>query len=200
LATAAAMPLNEESRTMNELVSVLQAADAAARWHVHQRRKGAAQEPYVNHLLEVGSLVAEATGGSDPDVVIAALLHDAIEDQGVTAETIASEFGRHVADIVMEVTDNKSLLKAERKRLQIENAPKKSREAKLIKLADKTSNVRAVANSPAPDWSVERRLEYVEWAKTVVAGLRGTSPWLEHQFDEAADQAMRSLDPAVAKV
>lgn len=185
---------------MNELVSVLQAADAAARWHVHQRRKGAAQEPYVNHLLEVGSLVAEATGGSDPDVVIAALLHDAIEDQGVTAETIASEFGRHVADIVMEVTDNKSLLKAERKRLQIENAPKKSREAKLIKLADKTSNVRAVANSPAPDWSVERRLEYVEWAKTVVAGLRGTSPWLEHQFDEAADQAMRSLDPAVAKV
>jgi (p)ppGpp synthase/HD superfamily hydrolase len=178
---------------MKEWVSVLRAADTAARWHVNQRRKGAAQEPYINHLLEVAKLVAEATGGTEPNVVIAALLHDAIEDQNKSAEAIASEFGQHVADIVVEVTDNKSLPKAERKRLQVKNAPKKSREAKLIKLADKISNVRAVANSPAPDWSVDRRREYIEWAKQVVAGLRGTSPWLEQQFDEAADQGLRSL-------
>jgi (p)ppGpp synthase/HD superfamily hydrolase len=182
---------------MNELVSVMRAADAAARWHVHQRRKGSAQEPYVNHLLEVASLVTQATGGTDPNIVIAALLHDAIEDQGVTAEVIADQFGKHVADIVMEVTDDKSLPKAERKRKQVESAPKKSREAKLIKLADKTSNLRAVANSPAPDWSVERRLEYVEWGKSVVAGLRGASPWLELQFDEAADLAIQSLGSPV---
>lgn len=180
---------------MKELVSVLRAADAAARWHVNQRRKGSAQEPYINHLLEVASLVTQATGGTDPDVVIAALLHDAVEDQGVTAEAIASEFGQQVADIVMEVTDDKSLPKAERKRKQVESAPKKSREAKLIKLADKTSNLRAVANSPAPDWSAERRLEYIEWAKGVVAGLRGVSPWLEDQFDDAAELAVRSLNP-----
>jgi (p)ppGpp synthase/HD superfamily hydrolase len=178
---------------MQELISIMRAADIAARWHVHQRRKGSAQEPYINHLIEVASLVTQATDGADPNVIIAALLHDAIEDQGVTAETIASEFGKQVADIVMEVSDDKSLPKAERKRKQVENASKKSREAKLIKLADKTSNVKAVANSP-PDWSVERRLEYVEWAKSVVVGLRGTSPWLEQQFDEAADQAMRSLN------
>jgi (p)ppGpp synthase/HD superfamily hydrolase len=183
---------------MKEWVSVLQAAGAAARWHVHQRRKGAAQEPYINHILEVASLVTQATGGSDPDVVMAALLHDAIEDQGVTAEMIASEFGRQGAEIVREVTDDKALPKAERKRKQVENASKKSREAKLIKLADKTSNVRAVANSPASDWSVERRLEYIGWAKSVVAGIRGTSPWLEKQFDEAADQAVRALNPALA--
>ncbi len=122
---------------MKERVSVLRAAYAAAQWHVHQRRKGAAQEPYINHLLEVASLVTEATAGTEPDVVIAALLHDAIEDQGVTAETIASEFGRHVANIVMELTDDKSLPKVERKRLQVENASQKSRQAKLIKLADK---------------------------------------------------------------
>jgi (p)ppGpp synthase/HD superfamily hydrolase len=189
-----------EGDSMNELVSVMRAADAAARWHVNQRRKGLAQEPYINHILEVASLVTQATGGTDPDVVIAALLHDAIEDVGATSDTIASQFGQHVADIVMEVTDNKKLLKADRKRLQVENAPKKSREAKLVKLADKTSNLRAVANSPAPDWSVERRSEYVAWAKAVVAGLRGTSPWLEQQFDEAADQAMRSLDPLVSGV
>jgi (p)ppGpp synthase/HD superfamily hydrolase len=178
---------------MNEWISVLRAADTAARWHVHQRRKGAAQEPYINHLLEVANLVTDATGGTEPNVVIAALLHDAIEDAGVARETIASEFGQQVADIVMEVSDDKSLPKAERKRLQVKNASKKSREAKLIKLADKISNVRAVTNSPASDWSVDRRREYIEWAQQVVAGLLGTSPWLEKQFDNAADQAIRSL-------
>jgi (p)ppGpp synthase/HD superfamily hydrolase len=115
-----------------------------------------------NHLLEVASLVTEATNGTDTIVTIAALLHDTIEDQGVTAETIANEFVRDVANIVLEATDDKSLPKAERKRKQVENAPGKSREAKLIKLADKTSNVRAVASSPAPDWSIERRREYIE--------------------------------------
>ena len=182
---------------MKDLVSVMRAADLAAKWHTPQRRKGAAQEPYINHLLEVANLVAQATGGSETDAVIAALLHDAIEDQNISADTIASEFGKKVADMVIEVSDDKSLPKAERKRKQVENAPGKSREAKLIKLADKTSNVRAVTNSPAPDWSVERRREYVEWAKNVVAGVRGTSPWLEEQFDEAAEQAVRSVDAFV---
>jgi (p)ppGpp synthase/HD superfamily hydrolase len=182
---------------MNNLVTVTRAADCAAKWHVHQRRKGSASEPYVNHLLEVASLVTQATDGTDPDATIAALLHDAIEDQGITAETIASEFGQHVAEIVMEVTDDKSLPKDERKRLQIENAPKKGREARLIKLADKTSNIRAVTNSPAVGWPVKRRLEYIAWAKEVVAGVRGTSSWLEQQFDEAVAAGERSLDPTV---
>jgi (p)ppGpp synthase/HD superfamily hydrolase len=185
---------------MKEWIAVLRAANMAAQWHVHQRRKGIAQEPYINHLLEVASLVAEATNGSDPTVVIAALLHDAIEDQGVTSEVLASEFGKPIADIVMEVTDDKTLPKADRKRRQVENAGKKSYKAKLIKLADKTSNLRTIASSPAADWSVERRLEYIGWAKSVVAGLRGTSPWLERQFDAAAERAIRSLDPAVAGV
>jgi (p)ppGpp synthase/HD superfamily hydrolase len=145
-------------------------------------------------LLEVASLVAEATDGSDPSIMVAALLHDAVEDQGATRETIANDFGQRVADIVMEVTDDKSLPKSERKRKQIESAPNKSREAKLIKLADKTSNLRAVAQSPASDWSLERRREYIDWAKSVVAELRGTSPWLEQQFDDAAERAMRSLN------
>jgi (p)ppGpp synthase/HD superfamily hydrolase len=118
----------------------------------------------------------------------------------VPAALIAREFGQKVADIVMEVTDDKALPKDERKRKQIESAPKKSREAKLIKLADKTSNLRAVTLSPAPDWSVKRRLEYIEWSRSVVAGLRGTSPWLEQQFDEAARQAEQSMHPPMAHV
>lgn len=120
-------------------------------------------------------------------------MHDAIEDQNVNAATIASEFGQSVADIVLEVTDDKSLPKAERKRLQVEHAAHKSREAKLVKLADKVSNVRAIADSPAPDWTPERRLEYVRWARDVVAGLRGASSLLEQQFDDAVRRAEASI-------
>src|ERR1700692_737303 len=116
---------------MKEWVAVLGAADTAARWHVNQRRKGIAQEPYINHLLEVASLVTEATSVADPNLVIAALLHDAVEDQGVAPEVIASEFGQNVADIVMEVSDDKALPKEDRKRKQVENAGKKSHKAKL---------------------------------------------------------------------
>lgn len=178
---------------MKEWVTVLRAADAAARWHVHQRRKGSAQEPYINHLLEVASLVAEAKHGEDPDLVIAALLHDAIEDQEVPSDLIAREFGKRVADVVKQVTDDKSLAKEERKKRQIASASKKSNEAKIIKLADKTSNMRAITFSPAPSWSVKRRLEYIGWAREVVAGLRGASPWLEQQFDHAAAEAEGSV-------
>ena len=99
---------------MKEWVTVLRAADAAARWHVHQRRKGSAQEPYINHLLEVASLVAEATHGKDPDLVVAALLHDAIEDQEVPRELIEREFGKRVAEVVSQVTDDKTLPKETR--------------------------------------------------------------------------------------
>ena len=177
---------------MNDLTRIMQSADAAARWHVDQRRKGQAAEPYVNHLLEVACLVTTATEGREPDVVIAALLHDSVEDQGIAIEAIAGAYGRKVADIVAEVTDDKSLPKAERKRLQVETAGHNSREARLIKLADKTSNLRAIANSPPPDWSLERRLDYIRWAGEVVVQIRGTSPWLEQQFDVASRQAEQS--------
>ncbi len=180
---------------MKEWIAVLKAADAAARWHVHQKRKGAAQEPYINHLLEVASLVTEATHGSDPNLVVAALLHDAIEDQEVPREMIAEVFGEDVAKLVEECTDDKSLDKEERKRLQVVHAPEKSPRAKVIKLADKTSNLRTISASPSPDWSVKRRLDYVTWAREVAAGLRGTNEWLEGQFDQAVAMAIRSVSP-----
>src|SRR5215217_3182614 len=180
---------------MKEWIAVLKAADAAARWHVHQRRKGAAEEPYVNHLLEVASLVAEATEGKDPELVIAALLHDAIEDQEVPRKIIAEVWGEGIARLVEEVTDDKALPKEARKREQVESASKKSDRAKVLKLADKTSNLRAITASPSPEWSVKRRLEYVEWARQVVAGLTKTNEWLEAEFDKAAEAADQSVRP-----
>ncbi len=172
------------------LHNVLKAAHQAALWHAGQRRKGAKQEPYINHLLEVSQLVANSPEGrGDENVIIAALLHDAIEDQEVTAKTIAEMFNLDVADLVAEVTDDKSLVKEERKRLQIVNAPHKSPRAALIKLADKISNVTAVAEDPPVHWELERRVAYVEWSRAVVRGLPPASPSLLRRFEEAATLA-----------
>jgi (p)ppGpp synthase/HD superfamily hydrolase len=176
----------------DDWIMVLRAADAAARWHVHQRRKGAAEEPYVNHLLEVATLVAHATAGADPRLVVAALLHDAIEDQEVPQDVIRNAFGADVLEIILEVTDDKSLPKDVRKALQIERAPHKSARAKILKLADLTSNLRALAASPPTDWSVQRRLEYVAWATAVGAGLAGVTPALEAEFHAAIAAARRA--------
>jgi (p)ppGpp synthase/HD superfamily hydrolase len=177
-------------------VTVLKAADAAARWHSNQRRKGAAQEPYINHLLEVAQLVAEATEGRDPNLVIAALLHDAIEDCEISRDEISATFGEDVATLVVAVTDDKNLKKEVRKQLQVEVAPHQPRRAKMLKLADKTSNLRALGASPPANWSLERKLDYLAWARAVAHGLRGVNPWLEARFDAAADAAEQALRAA----
>jgi (p)ppGpp synthase/HD superfamily hydrolase len=177
---------------MDGLTAVLTAAERAAHWHAGQRRKGAAQEPYINHLIEVARLVAEATGGEDTNLVVAALLHDAIEDQQVGRAAIAEAFGEEVAGLVVELTDDKSLPKQERKRQQVAHAPALSPRAALLKLADKTSNLNALAVSPPADWNRKRRLEYVQWGRDVVAGLKVTNPWLEERFATAAAAAERA--------
>jgi (p)ppGpp synthase/HD superfamily hydrolase len=132
-------------------------------------------------------LVAEATNGEDIDLVVAAVLHDTVEDTETTFGELQEKFGERVAQLVAEVTDDKSLAVPERKRLQIEHAAHASLGAQTIKLADKTSNLRALAHSPPADWSGERRIEYLTWAREVVAGCRGANPWLEVEFDAAAN-------------
>src|SRR5258708_24029778 len=156
---------------MKEWIAVLQAADAAAGWHVHQRRKGAAKEPYINHLLEVAMLVVEATEGKDPNLVIAARLHDAIEDCEVPRELIADIFGTDVADLVAEVTEDKSLPKEERRKIQAETAHKKPARVKILRLADKTSNLRPLITSPAPDSPLRRKIENIGCARKTPQGL-----------------------------
>ena len=133
---------------MNDCLLIVRAFDFAARKHSDQRRKGAAREPYINHLAEVAELVARASEGTDPELIAAAILHDTVEDTATTKAELTELFGVEVANLVGEVTDNKSLEKEGRKRLQIETAPHKSLRAKVIKLADKTSNLRAIVRSP----------------------------------------------------
>ncbi|MCL4530317.1 MAG: HD domain-containing protein [Chloroflexi bacterium] len=151
--------------------------------HRYQRRKDQAQSPYINHPIEVSQLLWEVGGVRDVSVLLAALLHDTIEDTQTTPDEIRKLFGDEVLSLVLEVTDDKSLPKAERKRLQIENAPHKSVGAKLIKLADKSCNVRDMVGSPPKDWPLERRREYLLWTEQVVAGLRGTNMALEAYYE-----------------
>jgi len=170
----------------NPMVALARAYHFAAARHVHQRRKGEAAEPYMNHLTEVAELVAVATRGSDPEVIIAAVLHDTVEDTGTTLDDLKVQFGERVAGLVAEVTDDKSLPKQTRKDLQIAHAVHASRGAQIIKLADKTSNLRALATSPPKDWGDERIAEYVDWAGRVVDACRGADRSLAAEFDKAA--------------
>jgi uncharacterized protein (UPF0147 family) len=165
----------------------------AAEAHRNQRRKGAAQEPYLNHLVEVLDLVVQATGGSDMDIVIAALLHDVVEDTSMSYEDVAANFGERVAEIVRESSDDMSLPKAERRRARIAAMPLKSREARLVKIADVISNLRAMAVSPPAGWPAERKLGYLEGCRQLVDAGRGTDAEIERLFDETAADAERTI-------
>jgi (p)ppGpp synthase/HD superfamily hydrolase len=176
---------DEVSTSATDVLKLSRALDYAAQKHSAQRRKGVAQEPYINHLSEVALLLAEATGGRDANLIIAGLLHDCIEDQGVSYEEIVALFGEDVAGLVRDVTDDKSLPKAERKRLQVESAPHKSARARMLKIADKTANLHSVRLSPPSHWDAKRRAEYFEWARAVVAGCGDVSPYLLEKFEEA---------------
>jgi (p)ppGpp synthase/HD superfamily hydrolase len=166
-----------------KVVQIVRALDFAAWAHSTQRRLGGAQEPYVNHLTEVARLVAQATDGKDDKLIIAALLHDVLEDQSmqVNYEMLAGNFGKQVARIVQEVTDDQSLPKPERKRLQVAHV---SRRARILKIADKAANLNSLLESPPKDWSETRKREYFAWAAEVVAGCRGVNAWIEAVFDE----------------
>ncbi|CAD6550856.1 HD domain-containing protein [Paraburkholderia sabiae] len=164
---------------------LIRATAFAADKHRNQRRKDADASPYINHPIALADVLANEGNVADEAVLVAALLHDTIEDTETSMEELVAQFGQEAADIVAEVTDDKSLPKAERKRLQVEHAATISGKAKLVKLADKICNLRDIAACPPADWPVERKREYFDWAKAVVDGLRGVHPGLEAVFDRA---------------
>lgn len=169
----------------SETASLLEAIAFAAERHRNQRRKDVEASPYINHPIALARLLS-ATGGINELVVLqAAILHDTIEDTDTTEEELRAKFGDAVADIVLEVTDDKTLAKQRRKELQVEHAAHMSRGATLVKLADKTCNLRDIARTPPAGWSLERRQEYFDWAKRVVDGLPRVNDELRSAFDAA---------------
>jgi len=167
---------------------IIKAVNFAADKHRGQSRKDAANTPYINHPIALANLLLNYAGISDVNVIAAAILHDTVEDTDATVDDIEEQFGTAIRDIVIEVTDDKSMSSPDRKRLQIEHAATLCHEAKLVKLADKISNLQDIIASPPVKWSLERKREYFDWAKAVIDQLRGTNEKLEKLFDETYQQ------------
>jgi guanosine-3',5'-bis(diphosphate) 3'-pyrophosphohydrolase len=167
-----------------DLKLLLKALDFASRKHTDQRRKDKDSSPYINHPIAVANILCNEGHVTDIVTICGALLHDTIEDTATTPDELAQEFGLAIRDIVLEVTDDKTLPKAERKRLQITHASHASPKAKLVKLADKIANLRDLVSSPPADWNSERRTQYFDWAMQVVNQIRGAHPELEAIFDQ----------------
>jgi len=173
---------------------LLEAINFAAFKHKDQRRKGANAEPYINHPISVAKLLTDVAIVYDLDILQAAILHDTIEDTETTQEELLMQFGKPVTDYVIEMTDDKSLPKTERKRLQIVNAPHKSKGAKLIKFCDKICNITDVMNNPPTHWSIERRKEYFDWAEQVVNALDCENYSLIRLFEKRIGEARGKLE------
>ncbi len=178
--------------------SLLDALEFAAEMHRDQRRKGAEASPYINHPIKVARVLATVGGVSDLPTLMAAVLHDTIEDTRTSKEDLIERFGAEVAGLVEEVSDDKDLPKNERKKKQVEHAPHLSERARMIKISDKICNVTDIAEKPPADWDVERRRRYFEWAAAVVDGCRGVNADLEACFAEAVAKSAASVDAETA--
>lgn len=172
---------------------IIRAADLAARAHANQRRKGKGDVPYINHCTAVARLVATVT--DDEATLAGALLHDTVEDSETTIEEIEQSFGPEVAAIVAAVTDADEISRlplAERKAKQAEKMLTAPRGAKLVKIADQTSNMTDIVDMP-PGWPAEKLSAYLDGATQVVASCRGVSAALEEKFDTAAARLRATL-------
>ncbi|MEM7453851.1 MAG: HD domain-containing protein [Planctomycetota bacterium] len=175
---------------------LLEAASFAAARHATQTRKDKSGSPYINHPLKVAAMLAGPGGIADLDLLIAALLHDVVEDTETCAEEIRDRYGERVAGIVSEVTDDKTLPRARRKAIQVETAREKSPAAKELKIADKICNVNDIDEDAPAGWPLTRKLEYLDWSRQVVDGCRGVNEGLEREFDEAVEKAAMRLGDA----
>ena len=173
---------------------LLAALDFAADKHRRQRRKGISDTPYVNHVIGVAHTLATVGSITDMVTLVAAVLHDTLEDTETTAAELEDQFGTHVRLLVQEVSDDQRLKKQERKRLQIEHAPYLSDQAKCLKLADKACNVLDVIHNQPVGWSLERRLDYLDWTEKCAVGCRGVNATLEEHYDRVLRRARETLE------
>ena len=181
----------EENAT---IIKLLDAAIFAAKEHKGQVRKGSSRLPYITHPLAVAREILQVGGIDDPDILVAAILHDTIEDSKTPQDVIRERFGDRVLSLVLEVSDDKSLEKSERKRLQVVHAPHLSNDAIAIKMADKIVNSRDILEDPPEDWSLKRLQEYIQWSADVIYRVRGTNAHLEAVFDGILASAERELN------
>ncbi len=177
----------------SENLQLLKALSFAADKHRFQRRKDTEETPYINHPIRVALTLIETGGETNIDLLMAAVLHDTIEDTQTTPAELEEHFGATVLNLVLEVTDDKNLTKEERKKLQVLHASHKSPLAKKLKLADKICNVYDILHHPPGNWSVERKLNYLTWAENVLEGLKGANSLLEDELAQLIRQGRERI-------
>jgi guanosine-3',5'-bis(diphosphate) 3'-pyrophosphohydrolase len=176
-----------------DIPKIFAALKFAAEKHKGQHRKGKDAAPYINHPIEVAEILARVGGISDTDILVAAILHDTLEDTHTTADELRTIFGDNVMSMVKECTDDKELPKTERKRLQIEHAKDKSAAARQIKIADKISNMASMGSAPPVGWPHERILQYIAWSEKVVQELSGVNQRLEDFYSRVLEQTQKQV-------
>lgn len=169
---------------LEETKTLLSALAFAADKHRFQKRKDTAGTPYINHPIQVALTLVNTGEEINKDLLVAAILHDTIEDTQTSPEEISEKFGDVVLGLVLEVTDDKTLSKEERKKLQVLNASKKSELARKLKLADKICNVTDIIHHPPGNWTLDRKLQYLLWAEQILMEVKGTSPKLENKLQD----------------
>ncbi|KAH6561410.1 hypothetical protein BASA50_009499 [Batrachochytrium salamandrivorans] len=187
------MASNTSNPTPHQLGQLLDCIHFAAIKHTTQRRKDPAKTPYINHPIGVARILSEEGQVDDLATLMAAVLHDTVEDTETTFEEISARFGDEVSLIVKECTDDKTLPSSERKRKQVETAPNKSDKAKLVKMADKIYNLRDLMRVLPTGWTTQRRDEYFVWGKQVTDGCRGVNSHLESILDEIYEKASSAV-------
>ncbi len=171
---------------------LLHAIRFAAEHHRDDRRKGATAAPYINHPIVVAEQLAAHGLGDDVELLMAAVLHDVIEDTDAEFEDVSAAFGPRVARIVQEVSDDKSIEKEARRQLVVDTIAEKSRAARLVKLSDLIANVHDVVHHP-PQWSQERKIRYLDWAGKIATQVVGTHPGLEAALAEELAAARKAV-------
>lgn len=174
----------EKSITAQEVAEICSGIDFAAEKHRLQTRKNKEKTPYISHPLGVAYNLMEIGDVRESSIIVGALLHDTVEDTQTTFEEIENKFGKQVASLVKEVTDDKSLAQEARKRLQVINAAHKSKGAAQIKLADKLFNLNDLFNNPPADWTQTRIDRYYEWAQSVVDRLPKANDKLQDAIED----------------
>jgi len=173
---------------MTDLNIIFKALSFAALKHRDQRRKNVEASPYINHPIDLVNVLVNEGQVTDPDIIVAAILHDTVEDTDTSFTELEPIFGKLITDVVRELTDDKRLRKEQRKQQQIDKAATASDQAKQVKLADKICNLRDMCSAPPAGWDLDRRREYFDWSLAVVDQLRGTHDLLESLFDEACSK------------
>ncbi len=158
----------------------------------HRFSKTKNEEPYINHLISVSSLLYDTGAVHNTEVLTAALLHDILEKTNTKTAELEGAFGQKITSIVVELTDSGSESEKEKWEHQLKKIDMLSWEAKVIKLADKIENVSSIISSPPKGWDMDRRIVYIEWTEKIIHALQGTNLQLESYFEQLLEKQKRN--------